>query len=50
VAQGRGVPLRTLGGAVLPAPSTGRVIEVLVELEGVAEPGDVLAVIESEGD
>ncbi len=36
--------------AVLPAPSTGRVVEVLVELEGIAEPGDVLAVIESDGD
>jgi len=36
--------------AVVPAPCTGRVVELLVGLEGVAEPGDVLAVIESDQD
>jgi pyruvate/2-oxoglutarate dehydrogenase complex dihydrolipoamide acyltransferase (E2) component len=35
--------------AVLSAPVAGRVIELLVDAEQVAEPGDVLAVIEREG-
>lgn len=36
--------------AVLPAPAEGHVVEVLVQSEEVAEPGAVLAVIESKGE
>jgi pyruvate/2-oxoglutarate dehydrogenase complex dihydrolipoamide acyltransferase (E2) component len=36
--------------AVLAAPSTGRVVELLVDVEQAAEFGDLLAVIELDGD